>query len=120
MGQLDVWQANYAPTTEAVVFLEDHGLGPEKVGTTGKGLSFYEWDDDPEVFGPAVLVDDLFAASLLQARFIEKGIPVEILRQERGWINFLRGHRFWMSPISRLNYFENLDRKRRGPLRSKS
>ena len=109
MGQLDVWQANYAPTSEAFVLLEDHGLGPDGNVSSGTGLSFYEWDDDPEVHGPAVLVDDLFAASLLQASFIEKGIPVEILRQQRGWIRFLQGDRFWRQPVSGKNYFERLE-----------
>ena len=109
MGQWDIWHANYAPWSEALGFLEDHGLGIDENGASGAGLSFYEWDDDPDVNGPAVLLDDLFAASLLQASFIERGIPVEILRQERGWIRFLRGDRFWTHPVSATNYFERLE-----------
>ena len=107
-GLLSTWEANYAPASEAFGLLEDYGLGPDCLGASGTGLSFYEWGDDPEVYGPAVLVDDLFAASLLQANFIEKGIPAEILRQERGWIRFLEGNAFWRRPVSGTNYFEQL------------
>ena len=108
-GLLSAWEANYAPPSEAFGFLEDYGLGPDCVGASGTGLSFYEYGDHPEIYGPAVLVDDLFAASLLQESFIEKGIPVEILRQERGWIRLLDGNAFWRQPVSGANYFERLE-----------
>jgi hypothetical protein len=120
MGQFSAWQGNFAPTSEAVSFLEEHGLGPDGDAGPGPGISFYEWGDDPEVFGPAALIDDLFSASLLQASFVERGIPVEILRQERGWIRFLSGDHFWKRPVSPKNYFEDLDRNdrtRRNPNR---
>ena len=63
------------------------------------GLSFYGWGDDPEVYGPVVLVDDLFAASLLQASFIEKGSYIYILLARQKHCNFRPLHFYFKSTI---------------------
>lgn len=83
MGEFDVWQATYAPWSEALTCLEDEGIGPGDISLSGAGVRFYEYGSDPDVYGPAVLVDDLFSASLLQAIFVERRVPVEIRQQER-------------------------------------
>jgi len=101
---LDVWDANYSPHAEAFHLLHDYGLGPDGTRDMSSGLTFYECPADKPDIGIGVFADDWLAVSLLQAKFVELGISIQILRQERGWIKFLRNREFGVA-VAPSNYF---------------
>ncbi|MHA7828922.1 MAG: hypothetical protein ACX93P_15325 [Roseovarius sp.] len=109
---LYVWDDNYSPHAEAFHLLHDYGLGPEGTRAMSSGLTFYEYPADNPAVGIGVFADDWLAVSLLQAKFVELGIPVQILRQERGWIKFLQDRDIGM-PVTPENYFGGSARRQR-------
>lgn len=101
---LDIWLANYSPHAEAFHLLHEYGLGPEGTQAAGSGLTFYEYSEEAPGVGFGVFADDWLAVSLLQAKFVELGIPVRILRQQRGWIKFLQNRVLGVA-VAPSNYF---------------
>lgn len=83
-GHYAAWAANYAPHSEAVGLLESLGLGPEPADNGLCGLTFVNCGDDAEGL-PAVYCDTTRAISLLQAELLQRGAPIEIRFEERGF-----------------------------------
>lgn len=109
---LDIWLANYSPHAEAFHLLHDYGLGTEGTHAAGSGLTFDEYSEEAPHVGFGVFADDWLAVSLLQAKFMDFGIPVRILRQERGWIKFLRNREFGVA-VAPSDYFGPPPKRRR-------
>lgn len=83
-GFFTIWAANYSPRSEAVGLLEQLGIGPEPSDEDLCGLNFVNCaaDDDGN---PAVYCDTTRAISLLQAELLQRGAPIEVRFEERGY-----------------------------------